>query len=184
MSVKRVEVVLRSYRNALPFPCNSPGIREWSWKKTPKEKKQQLQWRYFLVKLQAQAFSCEFYFKKSYFIYQLLVTNPGTARCECANWHSNRHKSSKSAISQPLLTLILSYCYLNNITFSFVWSTTINRTNKHNLLEVHSEPSQISWMKFFAKIVNGWKLLTILAKKLRLRCLTILWIHLCLMPWK
>ena len=32
--------------------------------------------------------------------------------------------------------------------------------------EVHSEPSQTSKMELFAKIANGWKLLTILQKAL------------------
>ena len=33
MLVKRVEVVVSSLKNALPFPY-SPVIREWLWKKT------------------------------------------------------------------------------------------------------------------------------------------------------
>ena len=37
---------------------------------------------------------------------------------------------------------------------------------------------RLRWM-FFAKIVNGWKLLTIFSKKLPRRCLTVLQIHLC-----
>ena len=36
--MKQVEVVVRKYRNALPFPC-SPVTRECSWKKTQIEKK-------------------------------------------------------------------------------------------------------------------------------------------------
>ena len=37
---------------------------------------------------------------------------------------------------------------------------------------------RLRWM-FFAKVVNGWKLLTIILKELPRRCLTVLQIHLC-----
>ena len=43
---------------------------------------------------------------------------------------------------------------------------------------MHSEPSQTSRMGYFVKIVNGWKLLNIFAKKIHLRCLIGFWIRL------
>ena len=43
---------------------------------------------------------------------------------------------------------------------------------------MHSEPCQTSRMGCFVKIVNGWKLLSIFAKKIHLRCLIGFWIRL------
>ena len=45
--------------------------------------------------------------------------------------------------------------------------------------EAYSEPSQISKMEFFVKIGNICQQLNDFRKKLRLRCLTVFWMHLC-----
>ena len=55
---------------------------------------------------------------------------------------------------------------LTLVPFNFAW-----------LSDAHFEPSQTSKMKRFARIVDGWKLLTIFAKKFQLRCLKASWIH-------
>ena len=45
--------------------------------------------------------------------------------------------------------------------------------------EAHSEPSQTPKMELFAKIVNGFKLLTTFVKKIRHSCFSRFWLHLC-----
>ena len=55
------------------------------------------------------------------------------------------------------------------LTFILLQFSKMHMAGRVNLLitpEVHSEPSQTSNMELFAKIANGWKLLTILQKAL------------------
>ena len=42
----------------------------------------------------------------------------------------------------------------------------------HSVNEEHSEPCQTSKMKFFARVVNGFQLLTTFCKKIHFRYLT------------
>ena len=72
---------------------------------------------------------------------------------------------------QPTAKLSLVSATKNqNVIHKSVWVITSNiwepsKTRPTFALNVYSEPSQLSNMEIFAKIVNSWKLLSIFAKK-------------------
>ena len=66
---------------------------------------------------------------------------------------------------------ISSWCFQSKTNDILIFFSTINFFSLY-LQEAYIEPSRTYTMEFFAKIVNGFKLVIIFSKKLHRRCST------------